>query len=314
MIITLLINAAYAKNVLASPSSTQISITNTNKEDDLENKIQIADNEIEKNIDNLNTYNNKIKSLEKNIVKNETNIKNLTTQIQKLNDASKQQIRAMYINGMSEGYIELLLSSKNIIDFADKAIAAQKIISFDKDTLRTLSQNKQNIKLESDKLDSDKKNLEELKNDVNKKIQLLNEQKNSEKALLAQLKDDDSKSLDTTNTDNAIVNYAFKFLGVKYVWGGTSPDPGFDCSGFVQYVYAHFGVSIPRLSQNQQNYGTDITDRSLLKPGDLVFFGRPAYHVGMYIGDNKFIEAPHTGDVVKICALGNYTSARRITN
>ncbi|MFL0198583.1 C40 family peptidase [Clostridium sp. WILCCON 0269] len=113
------------------------------------------------------------------------------------------------------------------------------------------------------------------------------------------------------NTGNSIADYALSFLGVPYVWGGTTPS-GFDCSGFVQYVYGHFGISIPRLSQDQQNFGTEILDVNDLQPGDLIFWGNPAYHVGMYIGNGEYVEAPHTGDVVKIATLYDYTSAQRI--
>ncbi|AGK95269.1 C40 family peptidase [Clostridium pasteurianum] len=115
----------------------------------------------------------------------------------------------------------------------------------------------------------------------------------------------------------SIVGYAEQFLNVPYVWGGTSPS-GFDCSGFVQYVYSHFGVSIPRTSEDQFGYGTPVS-QSQLQVGDLVFFepdsnGLPG-HVGMYIGGGDIIQAPHTGDVVKITPLaymGSYMGARRV--
>lgn len=117
-------------------------------------------------------------------------------------------------------------------------------------------------------------------------------------------------------SSDAIVTYAAQFQGVKYVWGGTSPS-GFDCSGFVQYVYAHFGISIPRVSEDQFNFGTPV-DISNLQPGDLVFFhyeGRGPGHVAMYIGGGLMIHAPQTGDVVKIVPLashGGYCGARRV--
>jgi cell wall-associated NlpC family hydrolase len=117
-------------------------------------------------------------------------------------------------------------------------------------------------------------------------------------------------------SSDAIVTYAAKFQGVNYVWGGTSPS-GFDCSGFVQYVYAHFGISIPRVSEDQFNFGTPV-DASNLQPGDLVFFnnkGNGPGHVGMYIGGGLMIHAPRTGDVVKIVPLsshGSYCGARRV--
>ena len=100
---------------------------------------------------------------------------------------------------------------------------------------------------------------------------------------------------------DSIIEEAKKYLGVPYVWGGTSPD-GFDCSGLVQYVYGKFGVSVPRVSQDQQNAGRQValTD---IQPGDLIFWGYPAWHVGIYIGNNQYIHAPQTGDVVRIAYL-----------
>jgi cell wall-associated NlpC family hydrolase len=117
----------------------------------------------------------------------------------------------------------------------------------------------------------------------------------------------------TSASSNAIIAYASNFLGTPYVWGGTTPNPGFDCSGFVQYVYAHFGISLPRVSQDQQNVG-DSVSRSDLQPGDLVFFGSPAYHVGIYVGNGSYINAPKTGDVVKIASVdrSDFSGGRRV--
>ena len=96
----------------------------------------------------------------------------------------------------------------------------------------------------------------------------------------------------------ALVEYAKKFLGVKYEWGEESPKTGFDCSGFVWYVYDKFGISITRQSSSQAQGGRKIS-KSELKPGDLVFFDtndkngklNDISHVGIYIGDGKFIHA-----------------------
>jgi peptidoglycan DL-endopeptidase CwlO len=114
-----------------------------------------------------------------------------------------------------------------------------------------------------------------------------------------------------TYSSNAVIAYASNFLGVPYVWGGTTP-AGFDCSGFVQYVFAHFGISLPRVASAQQMVGTYVS-REDLQPGDLVFFGEPAHHVGIYVGNGCMINAPHTGDVVRIAPLNSdFSYGRRI--
>lgn len=119
------------------------------------------------------------------------------------------------------------------------------------------------------------------------------------------------------------VGVAMKYIGVPYVWGGSSPS-GFDCSGLVQYVYHEIGIDIPRTSQDQYYAGTHIAaDRlDLLKPGDLLFFGKDAnpdqvHHVVMYAGGDDIIEAPYTGSHVKVSSLeerlshGEYVGASR---
>lgn len=108
--------------------------------------------------------------------------------------------------------------------------------------------------------------------------------------------------------DNEIINTAKSFLGTPYVWGGTSPS-GFDCSGFVQYVLAENGKSVPRTSQEQFASGQAV-DKSNLQAGDLVFYnwsgGTEATHVGIYEGNGKMIHAPHSGDVVKEVDFNSY--------
>ena len=112
-----------------------------------------------------------------------------------------------------------------------------------------------------------------------------------------------------------VVGYAKKFVGIRYVYGGSSPRSGFDCSGFVRYVYAHFGVALPHSSYAQFGDGRRVSRQSL-RPGDLVFFDGLG-HVGMYIGNGEFVHAPHTGTVVQVSSLGGwyanaYVGARRI--
>ena len=117
-----------------------------------------------------------------------------------------------------------------------------------------------------------------------------------------------------THWGHKVVRYARRFFGTPYVWGGSSPRYGFDCSGFVRYVYGHFGISLPHSSFADMWRGRRVL-RKYLKPGDLVFFYGGG-HVGIYIGGNRMIDAPHTGAVVHITTMNlygyEYYGARRI--
>lgn len=113
----------------------------------------------------------------------------------------------------------------------------------------------------------------------------------------------------TTATRSAIVATAKQYLGVPYVWGGSTPS-GFDCSGFVQYVFKAHGISLPRTSQQQWTTGIWIS-KSSLQPGDLVFFGTSSVtHLGIYIGDNQFIHASSSKGVIITSLSNTYWSAR----
>ncbi len=104
----------------------------------------------------------------------------------------------------------------------------------------------------------------------------------------------------------AAIEEASKYVGTDYKWGGSTPQTGFDCSGLMQWAYAQSGVQIPRVTYTQIEAANGIeVDRSHLKPGDLVFFAAngDVHHVGMFLGGDKFLHAPHTGDVVKVSSL-----------
>ncbi|ACB64441.1 C40 family peptidase [Burkholderia ambifaria] len=118
-----------------------------------------------------------------------------------------------------------------------------------------------------------------------------------------------------------VVVGALNMIGVRYRWGGNSPDSGLDCSGFVRYVFQDtLGMSLPRRAEEMSRVGEKVS-MSNLKPGDLVFFNtmrRTFSHVGIYIGDNKFVHSPSTGSTIRVDDLDNgywekrFTGARRL--
>ena len=121
-----------------------------------------------------------------------------------------------------------------------------------------------------------------------------------------------------TGRYGGVVSIAAQYLGIPYKWAGATPETGFDCSGLVQYVFAQLGVLLPHNTVAQWNSPNAVpVPRNQLQPGDLVFFAN-LDHVGIYIGNGDFIDAPHTGAFVRIDSLSgaweraNYTGARRI--
>jgi len=117
-----------------------------------------------------------------------------------------------------------------------------------------------------------------------------------------------------------LLQHALALLGTPYRWGGTGSD-GFDCSGLVGYVFhSALGIDLPRVSRDMATTGELVTDRANLSPGDLVFFGHRGRvsHVGIYVGEGRFVHAPRTGRDVTVSSLdsgywsGKYLEARRV--
>ena len=132
------------------------------------------------------------------------------------------------------------------------------------------------------------------------------------------LRDFSGKAKDTASE---ITSYALSLIGVDYRFGGNTPDQGLDCSGLIRYVFQQAtGLSLPRSAREQARVGESVS-KDQLQPGDLVFFNTRRFqfsHVGLYIGDNRFIHAPSSGGAVQVVNLDNaywqkaFNGARRI--
>ncbi|MGE5626592.1 MAG: NlpC/P60 family protein [Solirubrobacterales bacterium] len=309
----------------------------------LENKVTVMDNQIEsimikmKNNDNdISNVQTQIKQAQADIAKAEDNIK--AEQL-----LYGERMRAMYISGSAISYVDILLDSKSFSDLVSRIDNISRILSYNQSVIDDFKAKKAEVDSKKAALETQNQKLLALKADNEAKLADLNKQKSDQNVLISQLKAQERQygaqilaaqaaelaasrnaisklkntpvAIDSRGkaaySSNAVLAYASNYLGVPYVWGGTTPR-GFDCSGFVQYVYAHFGINLPRVSQDQQNVGTLVT-RANLQPGDLVFFGDPAHHVGIYVGNGNMIDAPHTGDVIKIEPLHtDFTYGRRV--
>lgn len=134
------------------------------------------------------------------------------------------------------------------------------------------------------------------------------------------LRDFGDKAKDTASD---ITSYALSLIGVDYRFGGNNPDQGLDCSGLIRYVFQQAtGLTLPRSAREQSRVG-ELISRDNLQPGDLVFFNTRRFqfsHVGLYIGDSRFIHAPSSGGAVQVVSLDNaywqkaFNGARRIVS
>jgi peptidoglycan DL-endopeptidase CwlO len=309
----------------------------------LESKVEQLDNQIQNLMNQISDTKKQITKTQSDIQTTQKDIDKSENDIQGEQDLFDQRMRAMYINGV-DSYAEVILQSKGLSDLISRVETIKKLIDFDKNLLADLEGKKQVIVNKKQALDAQNTKLMSLKADSEQKLAQVNDNKTSQSKLLDDLKKqqklyaskvDASKqqvnqtlaqiaairkaapSVTTSRgsaplSSNAIVAYASNFLGTPYQWGGNGTST-FDCSGFTKYVYAHFGVSLPRVASDQQQFGTDVS-RSQLQAGDLVFFGYPAHHVGIYVGNGCFIHAPHTGDSVKVSSLDgtDFSSAKRV--
>jgi cell wall-associated NlpC family hydrolase len=107
-------------------------------------------------------------------------------------------------------------------------------------------------------------------------------------------------NLDSARGGADVTTTALQYVGVPYVWGGNDAATGLDCSGFTKLVYGSLGVDLPRVSTDQAKVGTPVASLADARPGDLLAFGSPVDHVGIYLGDGRMVHAAGTGRSVEV--------------
>lgn len=306
--------------------------------EDLDNKIEDVMNEIDGNKKQMTKIQEDMKTTEQQLKQAEIDVKN---ERELFND----RLRAMYINGI-DGYLNILLESNGFNDFLSKVEDIKSIIDMDKkltEDIKTkeeqLSSKKMELSKQNDSLialnNTNNSKMDQLKSDKGEQDKLIEDVKKQENLYASEVSSGQARLNEAlkqvaairkaapkytlnrgaaATSSNSVIAYASNFLGTPYLWGGTTPS-GFDCSGFTQYVYRHFGISLGRTTYNQIKNGYGVS-KDQLQPGDLVFFGKGGNptHMGIYIGNGMMIHAPHTGDVVKISPYerSDYITARRV--
>lgn len=325
----------------ADPNNTQRSTQQ--KINSLEEEIQVMDNEIEGlmiELEELHKRKSENKSNLERITK-ELGQADKDKEVQEV--AFAKRAAALYKAGYYEGqsitgkilfYLQgLTVKTDNIMDVLENVHNTKVLIEHDntllmdlKDTQEKIVSNKKEIELIGKTIEEQEKDYAQKQKAVEQKKTNLLTKLSTEKEALAQEQEqariqamasrptvssrsgtisspspDQLAGLTFSGNSSSVVQESFKYLGIPYVWGGTTTR-GFDCSGYMQYIFRQHGVNLPRVSQEQQKVGKTIA-LSEKQPGDLVFFGNPATHVGLYIGNNQYIHSPQTGDVVKISPL-----------
>ncbi|MCX7759444.1 MAG: NlpC/P60 family protein, partial [bacterium] len=294
----------------------------------IESKIEEIDAEAYEISLEIKKNEDEIKKINEQLLQKQEEIKKAELEFENRKKTADERIKNMYMNG-AENYIELILGFTSFSDLLSRIEMVKTVMQFDLNALDEINKGIQELNNKKQELELSKEKIEELKYQNEEKLKVINQKKIEQQKLIAQLESKkkqyanqmkkyqakifqlynqiNNKTKTSTSrgsiaaSSNEIVSFALNFLGTPYVWGGNTPS-GFDCSGYVKYVYAHFGINLPRRASEQATVGQTVSlDEA--QPGDLVFFYSPISHVGIYLGDGMFVHAPRTGDVVKIAPL-----------
>lgn len=310
-------------------------------------QINALDDQLEKATETYNQFQVKLDQLN-------VRMADLRRELQKAQSAHDARVKALeerivgvYKNGGRDQLLRILLLADGVDDLVGRVRVVSELASQDQRLLDNLQDSTNDINAILQQIDEHKKEelairkqmddqraaieaklaerksaLSGISNEIaqvieRERIRQQQEQQLLRERLLGLLNGGQAYSGPLPQNSNAVLNQlvqtAAAYMGIPYVWAGDRPSTGFDCSGFTQFVYAQHGVDLPHYSGYQAQMGVPV-DLKDIQAGDLVAFGFPVHHVGIYIGDGLFINAPRTGDVVKIEPLAgrnNLSAVRR---
>jgi peptidoglycan DL-endopeptidase CwlO len=306
-------------------------------------QIRSLDSSLSRAIEAYNLANVELDRIEGDLAENRIRLAIVRKNLRRAQSALAQRLVTIYVSGSSNSTLEVLLGARTLDDVLNRIEAANRVSSQDADVLGEVKAFRAEARARAQRLQRARARQARLVRERAAHKASIQSQLGERQRLLSTIKDEIARiqaaerarqaelarqararvSTEPTFTPapvvatlasaesltppparyGGVVGIAMRYLGIPYVYGGASPS-GFDCSGFVMYVYSQVGISLPHNAAMQYGYGTPV-DRSQLQAGDLVFFNGLG-HNGIYIGGGQFIHSPHTGDVVKISSLSGW--------
>lgn len=328
----LLLASVFATTVLAAPTQSQLE----QQKKQAEKEMKSLQAELTELMTEIEVTEQKLIATGEAVIDATERLEEAEVKEQKQHDDMMKRIVAMYEKGNSS-MLQMIMEAGSIAEMLQNMENVQAVHEYDRKALNEYVAVKEEIAQLKVSLEEEQASLEKLQANMTQKQRALDKKIEDKKAevgnIQAQIDDairvaaeeaerkrkeeeaqkvviNNYKPTGDQSVGDAIVAAARTQLGVDYVWGGTKPYKGLDCSGLTQYCHKVVGITIPRVSYDQRDNGkkvwsigegtTESYGVSLARPGDIICYSG---HVGIYIGNEKMIHAPHTGDVVKVASV-----------
>jgi peptidoglycan DL-endopeptidase CwlO len=318
-------------------------------------QVRQIDASLEHAVEAYNLANVKLQRIQRDVQRNRFELAVAQTNLGKAEDALSSRVVAIYTSDQANSTLEILLGAESLEDLLNRIEAVNRVSQQDGQVIgevrafradlrraraqlrRARAEQEQVVEArasEKSRIEAQLARRQALLSTIRGEIARLRAEEAARQARLARqvqarmpvqpiasgglgiaASSPDGATVAPPSRYGGVIGIAMQYLGTPYRWGGASPG-GFDCSGFVMYVFSRVGVSLPHNAAAQYGYGVPVS-RDQLQAGDLVFFNGLG-HNGIYIGSGQFIHSPHTGDFVKISSLSDswyastYVGARRL--